>query len=75
MMNSKFTKIADKIVERDKQMFDNLMDFERTRKISTKTRVNFTVDKAIVSRFRKYCREKGYNMSAKVEKAIEEMVE
>ncbi len=70
-----FLRIAEKIVDRDKAVFDALMEFERTKKIITKTRLNFTIDKNIASNYRKYCREKGYNMSAKIEKAMGKIIE
>ena len=70
MSSSKLLKIAKRIVKEDKAMFDTLMEFEKTKKIRTKTRMNFTVDKTVAARFKRYCREKGYNMSAKIEKAM-----
>lgn len=70
-----FLRIAEKIVDRDKAVFDALMEFERTKKIITKTRLNFTIDKNTASNFKKYCREKGYNMSAKIEKAMDKIIE
>ncbi len=74
MSSNKFMAIAKNIVKKDKQLFDNLLEFEATKKIRTKTRLNFTVDKAIASTFKKLCREKGYNMSAKMEQAMKEMI-
>ncbi len=67
-------KLARKIAERDKVVFDSLIEFERTKRIRSKTRLNFTIDKGVASNFKKYCREKGFNMSAKVEKAMNEMM-
>jgi hypothetical protein len=75
MQSNKFLKLARKIAERDKEVFDSLIEFEKTKKIRSKTRLNFTIDKAVASNFKKYCREKGYNMSAKIEKAMDEMIE
>ncbi len=40
----------------------------------TKTRLNFTIDKGAAMKFRKYCRDNGYNMSAKIEEAIKKMI-
>jgi hypothetical protein len=73
MQSNKFLRIAKKIARRDKEIFDALLEFEKTKKIRTKTRLNFTIDKAVASRFKKFCRDKGYNMSAKIEKAMEEI--
>lgn len=75
MQSSKFLSIAKKIAGKDKEVFDTLMDFEKTKKIRTKNRLNFTIDRSVASRFKKFCREHGYNMSAKIEQVMKEMVE
>lgn len=75
MTSTKFLKLAKTIAKRDKQAFDNLLEFEDTKKIRTKTRMDFTVDKAVAANFKKYCRDNGYNMSAKVEQLIKKFVE
>jgi hypothetical protein len=69
-----FTELAKKISKRDKAVFDELIEYEKTGKIRSKERLTFTIDKSLASRFRNYCRENGYNMSSKIEKAIEEMM-
>lgn len=74
MQSNKFLKIAKDIAGKDKALFDTLIEFEKTKKIRTKTRLNFTIDKSIASRFKKFCRDKGFNMSAKIEQAIREMI-
>jgi len=65
--NTKFLKIAKNIAKKDKPLFDTLVEFEKTKRIKTKTRLNFTIDKTVASRFKKFCRDKGYNMSSKIE--------
>ncbi|MBW2984987.1 hypothetical protein KY361_07745 [Candidatus Woesearchaeota archaeon] len=75
MQSNKFLKIAKEVAEKDKVLFDTLIEFEKTKKIRTKSRLNFTIDKSIASRFKKFCRDKGYNMSAKVEKAMKDIIE
>lgn len=70
MSSIKFLKKAKEIKNRDKEFFDSLMEFEKTGKISTKTRLNFTIDKDVALRFRKYCANNGYNMSSKLEKSM-----
>lgn len=75
MQSNKFLKIARGIVKRKPEVFETLMEFEKTKKIRTKTRLNFTIDKSTAFRFRKFCREKGYNMSSKIEQAMNEMME
>ena len=74
MPSNKFLKIAKKITKEDKAMFDTLLEFEKTRKIKTKTRLNFTIDKKVAEKFKKYCRKHGYNMSAKIEEAIRKII-
>ena len=74
MPSNKFLKIAREIVKKDKIVFDTLMEFEKTKKIITKTRLNFTIDKNIANKFKKFCRNKGYNMSAKIEEAMEKII-
>ena len=75
MQSNKIQKIADNVLKRDKEMFDTLLEFEKTKKIRSKTRLNFTIDKSTASRFQKFCREKGYNMSSKIEQAINKIIE
>lgn len=75
MQSDKFMDIAKNIAKKDKVLFDTLIEFERTKKIRTKTRLNFTIDKTIASRFKKLCREKGYNMSAKIEQVMKGIIE
>ncbi len=75
MRSNNFLKKAKEIAKRDKAVFDTLIEFEQTKKIRTKTRLNFTIDRSIASRFRKFCRDKGYNMSTKVEQAMRDIVE
>ena len=75
MPSNEFLGIAKNIVREDADLFETLMEFEKTKKIRTKTRLNFTIDRNVASKFKKLCREKRYNMSAKVEQAISEIVE
>lgn len=72
MQSNRFQNIAKEIAKRDKPVFDALIEFEQTGRIISKTRLNFTMDKAIASRFRKFCRKKGYSMSAKIEQVMQE---
>lgn len=74
MQSSKFLKTAHGIVKREPEVFETLMDFEKTKKIRNKTRLNFTIDKTVAANFKKFCREKGYNMSAKIEQAMKEII-
>ena len=73
MQSNRLLKIAKNIAKRDKEVFDTLMEFEKTGKIRTKTRLNFTIDKGVAEKFRKYCRNHRINMSAKVEEMLEKL--
>jgi len=75
MPSSKIQRIAKKIVNNNPELFKSLMEFEDTKKIRTKKRLNFTIDKSIASKFQKYCRNNGYNMSAKVEQMMKKTLE
>ena len=70
MQSDKFLELARTIAKKDRHIFDELMEYEKTGKVNTKERMNFTIDKGVASQFKKHCRRKGYNMSAKVEQAM-----
>jgi hypothetical protein len=74
MSSDRFIKLAKEITERDKPLFDALIEFEKTGKIRSKTRMNFTIDKSIAENFKKHSREKGYNMSKKIEQSMRELI-
>lgn len=67
---NKFLKRAFRIIEDKPAVFKALEEFEKTGKIITKTRLNFTIDKEIARSFRGYCKKKHLNMSKEVEKMI-----
>ncbi len=65
MSSNKFLGIARRIARDDADLFETLMEFERTKRIRTKTRLNFTIDRNVASRFKKFCKEKRYNSERK----------
>jgi hypothetical protein len=71
---SKFVELAKTIARRKRPMFDSLIEFERTKKLRTKERLNFSIDKSIVADFKNFCKSHGYNMSALIEKSMKDMV-
>ena len=75
MSSNKFVQKAQKVAKENPELFQTLMEFEKTKKIRTKIKLNFTIDKTIASQFKKYCREHGYNMSAKVEQSMRKMMQ
>lgn len=74
MSSTEFLRRAKEIAKRDKETFDQLLEFEKTRRIQSKERLNFTIDRSTASQFRRLCQQKGYNMSAKVEEALKNLV-
>ena len=74
MSSIKFIQLAKKIAERDKPTFDALMEYEKTKKVRTKERMNFTIDKSLAVRFKRYARSNNMNMSSIVEKAIKDKI-
>jgi hypothetical protein len=66
-------KIINIIKERP-GAFKALEEFEKTGKVITKTRMNFTIDREIARQFKEFCRKNGYNMSSIVEQSIKKIV-
>ncbi len=74
MQQSKFVEIAKDSVKKHPEMFEALLEYERTGKLpkpNPKERANFTIDAKLLRQYRAYCRAKGYKMSARIEKFIE----
>lgn len=67
---SKFLKRALEIIDENKSAFDALLEFEKTGKIITKKRMNFTIDRDTAKKFREYCKKERLNMSEAVENLI-----
>lgn len=68
-------RLAKKAIKEQPEAFEALLEFERTGKlpkVGYKTRANFTIDAALLRRFREYCRQKGMKMSTVLEKHIKE---
>jgi len=67
---NKFLKKAFEIIEEKPAIFKALEEFEKTGKVITKTRLNFTIDREIAKGFREYCKKRHLNMSKEVENMI-----
>ena len=68
-------RLAKKAIKEQPEAFEALLEFERTGKlpkIGYKTRANFTIDAALLRKFREYCKKNGMKMSAVLEKYIKE---
>lgn len=73
MPSSKFVELAKQAVQKHPEVFEALMEFERTGKLpkpNPKERANFTIDSKLLRQYRAYCKKHGYSMSAKIEKFI-----
>lgn len=70
---SKILEIALDIIKKNPEIFEALVEFEKTKKLpklNYKQRVNFTIDSNIFKKFREYCKKYGYKMSTKIEQYI-----
>jgi hypothetical protein len=75
MSSSEFLSKARNIIKENPRMFDALLEFERTKKLpklAYRKRINLTIDENLLREFKRYCKEKGYNMSRLTEKYIKE---
>ena len=67
-------KKIDKIIEEHKSAFKALEEFEKTGRLITKTRLNFTIGRETAKNFRDYCKKNRLNMSEIVEKLIKKKI-
>lgn len=67
---SRFLKKAMKIIDENPSIFKALEEFEKTGKIITKKRLNFTIDRETANKFRDYCKKNKLNMSKIIEDLI-----
>ncbi len=66
---------TERLLKEQPEVFEALMEFERTKKISKftyKKRVNFTLDPELFRKFRDSCDKKGIKMSNRVEQLMKE---
>lgn len=74
MRSSKIVQYAKEAVKKHPEAFEALLEFERTGRLlkpNPKERANFTIDAKLLKKYRAWCKEKGYVMSARIEKYIE----
>jgi len=67
-------KKIKEIIEKHAGTFKALEEYDKTGKMVSKTRMNFTLDREHAKKFRDYCKKKGYNMSNKIEEFMEGVV-
>ena len=71
--DKKFIQTAKTIINRNPEVFEALLEFERTHKLPKlrrKERVNFTIDSDLIRNFREYCQKNQKVMSKIIEKKI-----
>ena len=69
--------LARKIINKYPEVFESLLEFERTKKIPKlykRKRFNITIDENILREFKKYCETKNINMSRFLEKKIRDIL-
>jgi len=75
MPSSKFVQHAKKVIEQHPEVFEALLEYERTGKVpkpNPKRRANFTINAKLLRSYREYCQKQGYTMSARIQKFIQE---
>ena len=73
MSSSKFLETARRIIRERPEVFEVLLEFERTKRLpktSYRQRINLTIDSVLLRRFKQYCSSNALNMSRVVEKHI-----
>ncbi|MEM3126827.1 MAG: hypothetical protein QW331_02040 [Candidatus Woesearchaeota archaeon] len=74
-MESEFIKHLNKFVAENPELFEALMEFERTGKVpklNRKKHIDLTIDEDVLRKFKAYCQKQGYNMSKLIEKHMVE---
>jgi len=76
--DKKFIETAKNIIKRNPEVFEALMEFERTKKLpklSKKKRVNFTIDADLMRKFQAHVIKNNQVMSKLIEKKIAEILQ
>lgn len=78
LSGKKILENVDKIIKEKPEIFEALLEFERTGKLPKleyKERANFTINSKILKRFREYCKKQGYSMSKLIENFMKKHIE
>jgi uncharacterized protein (DUF4415 family) len=73
--DKRFLETAKRVIKQNPEMFEALMEFERTKKLpklTRKERINLTIDSRLLRKFREYCRIHSKTMSKVIERHIRE---
>jgi uncharacterized protein (DUF4415 family) len=71
--DKKFVETAKRIIKQNPEVFEALMEFERTKKLpklTRKERINVTIDSSLLRKFREYCRKNNKVISRIIEEHI-----
>ena len=71
--DKKFLEIGKRIIKENPEVFEALMEFERTKKLpklTKKERISLTIDSDLMRKFREYCRLHNKVMSKIIESYI-----
>lgn len=71
--DKKFLEIGKRIIKQNPEVFEALMEFERTKKLpklTRKERISITIDSDLMRKFREYCRKNNKVMSRVFERYI-----
>lgn len=74
-MQSDNVKRANKLINKYPEVFESLLEFERTKKLPKlyrRKRLNITIDENILRDFKDYCEKKHINMSRLLEEKMAE---
>lgn len=66
-------KRANKLINKYPEVFESLLEFERTKKLPKlyrRKRLNITIDENILKDFKSHCKRKNINMSKLIEKKM-----
>lgn len=77
LSGKELVKLAKKAVKEEPEVFDALLEMERTGRVpkfTRKERIDITIDNEILRKFRAYCEKNKLKMSNLIEKLIEKQV-
>jgi len=76
-MESDNVEKAKQIIRRYPEIFESLLEFERTKKLPKlyrRKRLNITIDENTLRNFKAFCRKRNINMSRLLEKKMLEEI-
>ena len=74
---SKFLETAEKVIRENPEVFEALLEYERTKrlpKLTYRERANFTIESTLLRKFKSHCKKNNLNMSRIIEKHIKDEI-